>query len=213
MSVCFPLANVKNARELSQLIVRRWPESPRGRELAASMSRQSEQGRGEDARVLLDAAAASRRPGTAYWIKVAGTGDNPIMHGDWALRHRASAREYGEVSMFPRRPRVAHGDRMVSYAAGSHVRFGEGRIYLVVEVVSAAREPSPHERWPWMLRTRHVIAGPRLEYCPRITDIDVERSSLRRQSHIHLSDDQGQRAEELIARAAERHGALDPGWD
>jgi hypothetical protein len=61
-----------------------------------------------------------------------------------------------------------------------------------------------------MVRGRHPIAGPRLEHCPRVTDIDVERSSLRRQSHIHLTERQGRRAEELIARAAERYGGLDP---
>lgn len=80
----------------------------------------------------------------------------------------------------------------------------------MAEVVSTAPEASPHPRWPWMVRTRSLIAGPRLEHCPTITDIDVERTSLRRQSHIHLTDGQGERAELLIARAAERFGGLEP---
>ena len=206
-----PLLNVKNAREHAELIVRRWPDSPLGRELAATMRAKAQRSQGKDGRAVLQAAAASWRPGARYWIKVAGTGDNPAMHGDWAVGHHKWARQYGHVSMFPRRPRIERGDRMVHYAAGSHARFGEGRIYLVVEVTSQAPEPSAHERWPWMVRGRYLIAGPRLEHCPLISDIDVQRSSLRRQSHIHLTDQQGRRAEELIAHAAERYGGLDPG--
>jgi hypothetical protein len=110
--------------------------------------------------------------------------------------------------MFPRRPNVKAGDRFVSYAAGSHAVFGEGRIYLVEEVVSDGPESSPHERWNWMVRTRRLIAGPTLDRCPRITEIDVERGSLRRHSRIRLTDEQGRRAEDLVARAAERYGAL-----
>ena len=66
----------------------------------------------------------------------------------------------------------------------------------------------PHERWPWIVKTKPLIAGPRFEHCPTITQIDVDRSSLRRQSHISLTDGQGRRAETFLAKAAENHGSL-----
>jgi hypothetical protein len=143
-----------------------------------------------------------------YWLKIAGTAKEPYDRGDWAPRHQGWRDRYGEAQMFPRRPSVTPGDRLIMYAAGSHLHFREGRIYAVEEVVSEP-EPSAHARWPWQVRSRIVAAGPRLEHCPTITDIDVERRSVRRQSHIRLNGDQGQRAEALITRAAEQHGALE----
>ena len=109
--------------------------------------------------------------------------------------------------MFPRWPRIAAGDRLVDYAVGSHHAFGEGRIFAVAEVLSDP-EPSPHERWPVQVRTLRLLAGPSLGFCPTIADIGVSRRSLGRHSHIRLTSEQGQRAEELIAEAAERFGSL-----
>jgi hypothetical protein len=143
-----------------------------------------------------------------YWIKVAGTGDNPFDRGDWATRSNDWVREYGPAAMFPKRARVSPGDRFILYAAGSHAYFGEGRIYAVSEVQTEL-QPSPLERWPWQVEAPILISGPRLEHCPMITDIDVERRSLRRQSHIRLNEAQGRQAEELITNAAARFGALD----
>jgi hypothetical protein len=101
--------------------------------------------------------------------------------------------------MFPRRPRVYGGDRLVLYAVGSHLRFGEGRIFALEEVVSEEPEPSGHVRWTWQVRTRLLIAGPRLESCPTLADIEVERRSLGRHSHIRLPLYLGRRAERLLA--------------
>jgi hypothetical protein len=192
---------------MSELVVRRWPDSPRARELAADQRAAAEARKGLTADELLTRARASRRASTGYFIKVAGTGENPI-GADWAVPHRAWLRKYGDLSMFPRRPQMKWGDRHVHYAAGSQLQFGEGRIFLVSQVLSHQPEPAPHDRWPWMVRTRSLIAGPRLERCPRISEIGVELRSLRRQSHIHLTDEQGELAEALIARAAERYGSL-----
>src|ERR687893_89713 len=117
-----------------------------------------------------------------YWLKIAGTGDSPFEDGDWAARREA-------------------GDRMIDYAAGSYRFFGEGRIFGVTEAVSDP-EPSPHERWPVQVRTRTLVAGPRLEFCPSVDDIGVMLRSLGRHSHIKLTPEQGERAHELIAAAA-----------
>ena len=143
----------------------------------------------------------------AYWLKITGTAQSPFVDGDWAARRSAWLREYGSVSMFPRWPRVADGDVLIDYAAGSHKRFGEARIYAVEEVIS---DPvlSPHERWRVMVETSMLVAGPRLEHCPTIADIGVVRRSVSQHSHIRLTDEQGSLAHSLIVRAAAAHGAL-----
>ena len=142
-----------------------------------------------------------------YWLKLNGTGDHPYLAGDWAARRAPWIREHGEASMFPRVPRIQAGDRLIDYAVGSHREFGEGRIFAVAEVASDP-EPSQHERWPVQVRTRMLIAGPALGFCPTIADIAVSRRSLGRHSHIRLTREQGEHAEELIAEAAEEFGSL-----
>jgi hypothetical protein len=109
--------------------------------------------------------------------------------------------------MFPRVPSIEPGDRLIEYAAGSARFFGEGRLFAVSEAMSDP-EPSPHQRWPVQVRTRTLVPGPRLEYCPSVDDIGVMLRSLGRHSHIRLSDEQGARAEELIAAAAREFGPL-----
>ena len=109
--------------------------------------------------------------------------------------------------MFPRWPRIAAGDRLVDYAAGSYINFGEGRLFALNEVL-ADPEPGPHPRWPVLVRTRMLVAGPRLEFCPSIDEIGVKRRSLGRHSHIRLSGEQGESAERLLRRAADEFGAL-----
>jgi hypothetical protein len=145
-----------------------------------------------------------------YWLKLNGTGDRPYLTGDWAARRAPWVREHGEVSMFPRVPRIEAGDRLIDYAVGSHREFGEGRIFAVAEVLSGP-EPSPHERWPVQVRTRMLIGGPALGFCPTIADIGVMRRSLGRHSHIRLTPEQGQLAEQLIAEAAGEFGSLSAG--
>src|SRR4051812_37417052 len=111
-----------------------------------------------------------------YWLKVAGTGTDPL-GSDWYGRWAGWVRRYGEVSMFSRRPRITTGDRLVLYAAGSPGMFGAGRIYGV-DAVTSVPEPSPHERWPWMVRTHLELAGPLLEKCPTIDSIGVRPMSV-----------------------------------
>jgi hypothetical protein len=143
----------------------------------------------------------------SYWLKINGTGDSPFVDGDWYRRRQRWVGDYGQVSMFPRVPSIEPGDRLIEYAAGSARYFGEGRLFAVSEAVSDP-EPSPHERWPVQVRTRTLVAGPRLEYCPSVDDIGVMLRSLGRHSHIRLTEDQGREAEELIAAAAREFGSL-----
>jgi hypothetical protein len=201
-----PLLNVKSRREMSDLIARRWPDSPHAQKAVSPRERAEHVAATESA--LIARADATRSGDARYWLRVAGTGEEPHERRDWSTRHVAWARRYGEVAMFPRRPSMSGGDRFVVYAAGSHQTFGEGRIYMLEEIVSPEPLESPHERWPWMVRTRPLIPGPMLHLCPTILDIGVDRSSLRRQSYIGLSEEQGRRAEVVLARAAAAHGSL-----
>ncbi len=51
-----------------------------------------------------------------------------------------------------------------------------------------------------------LIAGPRLEFCPELREIDVARRSVGRHSHIRLRGDRGEVAERLLREAAEEFG-------
>ena len=146
----------------------------------------------------------------AHWIKVSGTGEDPMHVDDWGPRHKAWRREQGPISAFPRRPRIARGDRLVSYAAGSARWFGAGRIFMVEEVVSDEPEPGGHPRWPWVVKVEPVASVSLLSWAPAIEDIGVRARSLSQQSHIRLSDEQGQLAERLIREAAAELAASRP---
>ena len=129
-----------------------------------------------------------------YWLKVSGTREDPL-GANW------QASDKGVRSFFKQRPTIRRGDRLVLYAAGSPQRFGAGRIYAVVEVSDEPRQ-SRDKRWPWEASTVLVVAGPLLNACPTLADIEVDPKSVRRQSHIHLSDEQGVQAEELLGMSA-----------
>ena len=136
-----------------------------------------------------------------YWIKCSGTAEHPFHSDEWRPRKRAWQREHGPVSAFPRRPRIEGGDRLVNYAVGSARAFGAGRIYLVEEVLSEEAEPGGHERWPWVVEVREVVAAPRLSIAPELREIGVSPRSLSQHSHIRLSPEAGRLAERLIREA------------
>jgi hypothetical protein len=143
---------------------------------------------------------------TNYFIKSAGTADDPP-RVDWYRWGKNAEGGFGDPNLFPRRPSIALGDRLVFYAVGSAKQFKFPRIFAVAEVTSDP-EPSGHDRWPWQVRTRMLVPGPRLLACPTLGAIDKEQTSLRQASHITLSEEMGKLAEKLIARAAERSGSL-----
>src|ERR671928_569064 len=94
----------------------------------------------------------------AWWVKVAGTGESAFTQERWDER-RARMHSTGRAqSLFPKRPRIDRGARLVVYASGSAALYGEGRFVGIEEVVSDEPEPSGHERWRWLLHTRLVAA-------------------------------------------------------
>src|SRR3954471_16427961 len=134
----------------------------------------------------------------AWWIKVAGTGEHAYTQERWDERRERMRREGSGLSMFPKRPRVQRGDRFVVYASGSAVHYGEARFVAIEEVLSEEPEPSGHDRWPWRLRTRLVLAIDDLAHAPALREIGVSPKSLRQHSHIRLTEEQGAAALELL---------------
>jgi hypothetical protein len=137
----------------------------------------------------------------AWWVKVAGTGESPYTQERWDER-RARLRTQGRgPSLFPKRPRIERGDRLVVYASGSAALYGEGRFIAVEEVLSDEPEPSGHDRWRWRLQTRLVAAVEELGHAPALREIGVSPKSLRQHSHIRLTDERGVAALRLIEEA------------
>ena len=119
----------------------------------------------------------------AWWLLLAGTGERPYTEADRRrrpLRHR-----------FPRRPRIARGDMLVVYAAGSAREYGEGRVFALEECVSDEPHLTGHERWKWEVETRRITSVPLAE-APTLRDIAVSTRSIGRHSHIRLTDRQGE---------------------
>jgi hypothetical protein len=140
-----------------------------------------------------------------YWLKVAGSGDAPITDPNWWMAHLRWSREHGDFSGFPRRPTVEPGDRLVSYAAGSGQVFLAPRFFAVAESISWP-ELSDHSRWAWGVKTRMVVPGPLLTHAPTLHQLDVNTKSVRSQSHIRLSEEQGLEAEALLRGAVAKYG-------
>ncbi|MEA2493234.1 MAG: hypothetical protein QOJ29_1145 [Thermoleophilaceae bacterium] len=139
---------------------------------------------------------------TAWWIKVAGTGEQAFTQRRWAERRERMRREGSGASMFPKRPRIQRGDRLVVYASGSAALYGEARFIAIEEVVSDEPEPSGHERWRWRMTTKLLLAVEDIGDAPALRELGVSPKSLRQHSHIRLTDAQGREAERLLSEIA-----------
>jgi len=126
-----------------------------------------------------------------YWLKALGHARGPLPARwleDGSLR---SLRRTG----FPRRPRIAPGDRLVYYASVWQ---------RVVAVVEAVDEPFAveHPRWPWAVAVEPLLVVPDLEAAPPVEAIGVFARSMSQQSHIRLTPEQYERAVEALASVA-----------
>lgn len=131
---------------------------------------------------------------TQAWLCLAGTAAQPYTEQDRLARP--------ERHRFPRRPRIARGDRLLIYASGSAARYGAGRVFALEQAVSEEPEPSGDERWRWEIRTRRLLSVP-LALAPTLLDIGVSTRSIGRHSHIRLLDEQARRAEALLREDAQ----------
>ncbi|MEY2442878.1 MAG: hypothetical protein QOJ46_2304 [bacterium] len=117
----------------------------------------------------------------AIFLKAHGTGASPLP--DRWLHASSSLVDPGRTA-FPRRPRMAAGDRLVLYASGWRCVFG------VAEVLDdpSTDVPSPADprRWPWSVAVELLIVVPLLSNAPPVEAIGVSARSMSQQSHIRL---------------------------
>ena len=95
---------------------------------------------------------------------------------------------------FPRRPRMATGDRLVLYASGWRCVFG------VAEVTSEPQaDASWSQRWPWSVAVELLVVVPVLSNAPPIEAIGIAPRSMSQQSPIRIEPRHLDRALEALA--------------
>ena len=125
------------------------------------------------------------------WLKAHGTGRNPLPDA-WIEDGRAGAlRRTG----FPRRPRMAPGDRLVMYASVWR------RVFAIAQVLGEP-EPREHPRWPWTIEIETLLVVPVLDAAPPVEAIGVAARSMSQQSHVAITPEQYARAVAALASVA-----------
>jgi hypothetical protein len=118
------------------------------------------------------------------WLLIRGRGERP-------LDARVSPREIRAHSS-SKRPSVQRGDEAILYAAVWQAIFG------VVEVTGDPENDPTRERWGWRFPIRPRVVVRDLHDAPPVEEAGIFPQSLWRHSHIRLSDEQFERARELI---------------
>jgi hypothetical protein len=125
-----------------------------------------------------------------YFLKAVGHARGPLAD-DWLDGPTALLRRTG----FPRRPRIAVGDRLVLYASVWR------RVFAICEAVGEPAERD-HERWPWTVAIETLLVVPVLDAAPPVEAIGVAARSMSQQSHIRIERGHYERAVEAIASIA-----------
>jgi len=136
------------------------------------------------------------------FLKSIGSADDPlnndwIAHGWRGLPNRTDLLDRIRFARNKRPTGVQRDDKLVLYASGWERFFG---VAIVVSPEPYDDPAEGEERWPWVLEVRVPLVVPRLELAPRISEINVAPTSVRQQSHIHMSDDQYRLALDALAR-------------
>jgi len=82
---------------------------------------------------------------------------------------------------FPRRPRMAPGDRLVLYASVWKCIFGVAEVIGEPELLDGAPQ-----RWPWSVAVELLVVVPVLANSPPVEAIGVAPRSMSQQSHIRV---------------------------
>ena len=130
----------------------------------------------------------------AIFLKAHGTGAAPLDDRWLATGSRLLAP--GRTG-FPRRPRMAPGDRLVLYASGWRCIFGIAEV--TGEPVADARVS---QRWPWSVSVELLVVVPRLSNAPPVEAIGVAPRSMSQQSHIRIGPEHYDLAIEALAGVA-----------
>jgi len=124
------------------------------------------------------------------WLLVRGRGDRPLdatVTPEQIRTHSSS-----------KRPSVQCGDAAILYAAVWQAVFG------VVEVVGDPENDPKRERWAWRFPIRPLVVVRDLHDAPPVEATGTFPQSIWRHSHIRLSDEQFDRARELIEAVGSR---------
>jgi hypothetical protein len=125
-----------------------------------------------------------------HWLKAIGHARGPLAE-NWIDEQAELLRRTG----FPRRPRIAVGDRLVLYASVWR------RVFAVCEVVGEPVERD-HPRWPWTVAIETLLVVPVLDAAPPVEAIGVAARSMSQQSHIRIERGHYERAVEALASIA-----------
>jgi hypothetical protein len=125
-----------------------------------------------------------------YWLKAIGHARGPLGE-DWFAARPELLRRTG----FPRRPRIAPGDRLVYYASVWR------RVFAVVEALEEP-EPREHPRWPWTIAVEPLLVVPTLDAAPPVEAIGVAARSMSQHSHIRIGHEHYERAVDALASVA-----------
>jgi hypothetical protein len=125
-----------------------------------------------------------------YWLKAIGHARGPLSER-WLDERSELLRRTG----FPRRPRIAAGDRLVLYASVWR------RVFALAEVVGDP-QPREHPRWPWTVEIETLLVVPVLDAAPPVETIGVAARSMSQQSHIRIDAGHYERALEALASVA-----------
>ena len=128
--------------------------------------------------------------GRAYWLKAVGHARGPLPE-DWLQERAALLRRTG----FPRRPRIAPGDRLVLYASVWR------RVFAIAEATGEP-EQRDHPRWPWTITIETLLLVPVLDAAPPVEAIGVAARSMSQHSHIRIEPEHYRRAVEAISSVA-----------
>jgi hypothetical protein len=138
-------------------------------------------------------------PGRSHWLKAIGHARGPLPEA-WLAGERAPV--LLTRTGFPRRPRMAPGDRLVLYASVWR------RVFALAEVAGEPTDAPPpggaprSARWPWWVAIEPLVVVPHLENAPPVEAIGVAARSMSRQSHIRLTAEHYARAVEAIGSVA-----------
>ena len=130
------------------------------------------------------AMASGAEAGVTRWLLIRGRGERPLDATVNAENIRAHSSS--------KRPSVQRGDAAILYAAVWQAVFG------VAEVIGDPENDPERERWAWRFPIRPLVLVANLNDAPPVEAAGIFPQSLWRHSHIRLSDEQFDRARELI---------------
>jgi hypothetical protein len=132
------------------------------------------------------------------WLLVRGRGERPLereVDPAQIVAHSSS-----------KRPSLERGDLAILYASVWQAIFG------VVEVTGVPEHDPAKTRWAWRFPIRPLVVVPDLDRAPAVEEAGVFPSSIWRHSYIRLSEEQFERARELVEHASgDACGDVSPG--